>query len=99
MWEKARACYNKLSKMRHSNSKKEAVKEKCKQEINDQINSYLELAERYFHKAKQLQDSLDDDIPVLKTYLDYGDLFINQMKRRVFDDIKTSSGRQGAFNF
>jgi hypothetical protein len=89
MWEKARTCYNKLSKMRHSNSKKDKVKEKRQQEINDQVNSYLELAERYLKKAIQLQDSLDETIPVLKTYLDYGDLFIGQIKRRVSDDIKT----------
>ena len=89
MWEKARACYNKLSKMRYSNSKKEDIKEKRLQEINGQINSYLELAERYFKKAMQLQDSLDDAISLLETYLDYGNLFIDQIKRRVFDDIKT----------
>ena len=84
MKNKFRGQYNKLSKMRYSNSKKDEVKEKRKQEIHAQIDSYLNAATKYFHKASEYQRMIGVDIPELDSFLDYGKLFIDQINRRIF---------------
>lgn len=88
LFEKARSCYNTLSKMRHSNSKKEDVKEKRRQAIHAQVKVFLEQSERNFRKAEAYQQSLNEKIAGLDSFLDYGRLFIDQIIRRVFKEEK-----------
>lgn len=88
MWTQFRGEYNKLSKMRHSNSKKEEVKEKRTQEINAAIRTYLGGALKYLEKAKKYQEEFKVDIPELSPFLEYGAIFIDQIKRRIFEGEK-----------
>lgn len=78
--------YNKLSKMRYSNSKKESKVESRKQEIHEQVRLYLSMAKRYLNKARQYQDSLEVKIAKLDTILEYGDLLTSQINRRIFEE-------------
>ena len=87
-WNKFRNGYNKLSKMRNSNSPKEVVKDKRRQEILHQVQVYLTMASKHLEKARDLQASLDEEIPELETFMDYGELFIDQITRRILHDQK-----------
>ena len=88
MWNKIRAEYNTLSKMRYSNSKDEARKEKRKQEIHDKVREYIDMAQRYLLKSEEYQNQLGIKIPELDRYLNYSKTFIDQISRRIFNDEK-----------
>jgi IS5 family transposase len=88
LWNKVRNCYNKLSKMRNSNSPKQKVKDRRTQEILQQVSLYLDTASKYLQKAQEFQKSLPDEIPELNTFLEYGSLFMDQISRRVLNDEK-----------
>ena len=83
--KKFQSSYNRLSKMRHSNSQKESQKEKRRQEIEDAVRDYLKLAQAHLLKAKVLYKYLDDEQPEFELYMDYTELFINQISRRVLN--------------
>jgi len=83
--KKFHSLYNKLSKMRHSNSKKEERKEKRRLEIEEVIKDYLSVARAHLLKARTLQNSLDEECPKLQLNMDYTDLFIKQISRRVLN--------------
>ena len=83
--KKFRGLYNSLSKMRHSNSKKEDVKEKRRLEIEEAIKDYLSVAQAHLLKAKALQNSLKEKDSELQIHIDFTELFINQITRRVLN--------------
>lgn len=82
---KFRSHYNSLSKMRHSNSQKEVQKEKRRQEIEDAVRNYLKVAQAHLLKARALHKYLDEECPEFELHMDYTELFINQITRRVLN--------------
>jgi len=88
MQHKFRTIYNRISKMRHSNSKKNKVKEKRKQMINTEIQGYLDQASKYFVKAIDHQCFIGVSIPNLDDFLSYGSLLMDQITRRIFNNEK-----------
>jgi len=82
---KFRGLYNSLSKMRHSNSQKDSKKERRRQEIEDAVRNYLKVAQAHLLKARALHEYLDDEYPELHLHMDYTELFINQISRRVLN--------------
>jgi IS5 family transposase len=82
---KFRSLYNRLSKMRHSNSQKESQKERRRQEIEDAVRGYLKVAQAHLLKARALHKYLDDEYPEFELHMDYTELFINQISRRVLN--------------
>lgn len=85
MINKFRSLYNKLSKMRYSNSQKETVKEKRTKEIHAVIKNYLNKASEILLKVINYQDFVIDEIPEIENCLVYGTMFIDQIKRRIFN--------------
>ncbi|NRA12742.1 MAG: ISNCY family transposase [Crocinitomicaceae bacterium] len=83
--DKFQSLYNSLSKMRHSNSQKEEQKEKRRQKIEDAVRDYLKVAQTYLLKAKALYKCLNEENPELELHIDYTELFINQISRRVLN--------------
>lgn len=83
--KKFHGLYNSLSKMRHSNSKKEELKEKRSLEIEEATRDYLSVAQAHLLKAKALQNSLVEKCSELQLNMDYTELFINQITRRVLN--------------
>jgi transposase, IS5 family len=81
--------YNKLSKMRYSNSKKEEVQNRRKIIIHTQIKHYLALVERILSKAEIFNERIND-VNINKN-IEYGKLFIDQVNRRIFKDEKIPS--------
>ena len=88
--DKFRGLYNCLSKMRHSNSKKEELQEKRRLEIVAVVKTYLSIAQAHLLKAKALQNSLEEKCSELQLNMDYTELFINQITRRVLNGEKIS---------
>ena len=86
MQSKFRGIYNRISKMRYSNSKKDEVKEKRKLVIETEIRSYLNEASKYFIKAIEYQDLIGVEVPDLDNFLSYGSLLMDQITRRIFND-------------
>ena len=82
---KFRSLYNRLSKMRHSNSQKEVQKERRRQEIEVAVRFYLKVAQAHLLKARALYKYLDDQYPEFELHMDYTELFINQISRRVLN--------------
>ncbi len=83
--KKFQSRYNRLSKMRHSNSQKESQKDKRRQEIEDAVRKYLKLAQAHLLKSRELYKNLNDEQPEFELYMDYTELFINQISRRVLN--------------
>ena len=81
--------YNKLSKMRYSNSKKEEVQNRRKIIIHTQIKHYLAIVERILSKAEIFNERIND-VNINKN-IEYGKLFIDQVNRRIFKDEKIPS--------
>lgn len=79
--------YNILSKMRYSNSKDESKKEARKKIIAKEIESYLLMVESILNKVISFTNRIPSAI-CLQSTIDYGKLFIGQIKRRIFDDEK-----------
>ena len=71
--------------MRHSNSQKDSKKERRRQEIEDAVRNYLKVAQDQLFKARALHEYLDDEYPELHLHMDYTELFINQISRRVLN--------------
>ncbi|MCK5538012.1 MAG: ISNCY family transposase [Bacteroidales bacterium] len=87
IYNKLKQKYNTLSKMRYSNSKDEDKKEKRKQIINKEIESYLFMAENLLNKVISFQEGIPSSINIQRT-IDYGKLFVGQIRRRIFNDEK-----------
>jgi len=77
--------YNDLSRMRHSTSANEKKKEHRRLEIVDSTRNYLKTALAHLCKAKDLYLHLKEDDSDFKLYIDYTELFINQIQRRVLE--------------
>ena len=75
--------YNNLSRMRPSTSSNEGRKEARHKQIADATRHYLEIASAHLLKAKKLNHCLHEGCEHFKLYIDYTELFINQIKRRV----------------
>ena len=88
LWDKVRRCYNTLSKMRNSNSQKEQVKEKRRQEILTQVCHYLTKAVLIIDKGVKFKNNLPEDHPDLNYYLENAQILINQIQRRVIQEEK-----------
>ena len=88
LWDKVRRCYNTLSKMRNSNSQKEQVKEKRRQEILTQVCHYITRAVLIVDKGVKFKKLLSDDHPDLNYYLENAQILINQIQRRVIQEEK-----------
>lgn len=82
---KFRKTYNCLSKMRHSNSQKEFQKEKRREEIKGAVRNYLKVAQAHLLKARVLYKHLGQERPEFELHMDYTELFINQITRRVLN--------------
>ncbi len=82
---KFRNLYNRLSKMRHSNSKNDVKKQARKELIQDAVRQYLKVAQAHLSKAKELKSLLSDKQNDFEMYMDYTELFINQITRRVLN--------------
>jgi len=89
--KKFKRLYNRLSKMRYSNSQNEQRKKERIEEIHHVVKMYLYEAEKVFKKAEEALPDLDRvDLSYfheqIKVYLNYGRTFINQINRRVLKD-------------
>jgi IS5 family transposase len=82
---KFRSQYNALSKMRYSNSQREVQKERRRKEIEDAIRNYLKVAQAHLLKARALHKYLNGKYPEFELHMDYTELFINQITRRVLN--------------
>ncbi|MFT5319857.1 MAG: IS5 family transposase [Chlamydiales bacterium] len=82
---KFRSLYNSLSKMRYSNSQKEVQKKKRRKEIADTVRNYLKVAQTHLLKARKLHRYLNDECSEFELHMDYTELFINQITRRVLN--------------
>ncbi|NQZ56164.1 MAG: ISNCY family transposase [Lentisphaeraceae bacterium] len=86
MQNKFRAIYNRMSKMRYSNSEKDEVKEKRKLEIHAEIRRYLNEASKAFIKAIEYQELIGGEVTDLDNFLSYGSLLMDQITRRIFNN-------------
>lgn len=79
--------YNTLSKMRYSNSKDEAKKEARTKVIHKEIKSYLFMAETLLNKVISFKDGIPSLVSLQDT-INYGTLFVGQIRQRIFNDEK-----------
>lgn len=82
---KFRSQYNTLSKMRYSNSQREVQKERRRKEIEDAVRNYLKVAQAHLLKARTLHKCLNGKYHEFELHMDYTELFINQITRRVLN--------------
>ena len=82
---KFRSLYNTLSKMRHSNSQKEAQKQRRREQIEDAVRNYLKVAQAHLLKARALRKYLNDECTEFELHMNYTELFIGQITRRVLN--------------
>lgn len=77
--------YNTLSKMRYSNSKDETKQEARTKIIHKEVKSYLCLAETLLNKVISFKDGIPSLVSLQET-INYGKLFIGQIRQRIFND-------------
>ena len=76
--------YNTLSKMRYSNSKKKAQQDKRKKIIHDEIKSYLSMVNSLLNKVIEFNNENTINSDICSNAIAYGNLFVNQIERRIF---------------